>query len=184
MRPAKVHFVERMALPQFPNALNKLRRMKRRQWDYVRTNIGQTVSEIIFLARRYEADISIEKSSRFRPNGRKFNKRVLAIPLHPFRRISEARCFDNSIALNRADAYHTSKWCSCCGAAGKGHDGSNHVLFRRRECGQVVNSDRNANLALAVKTLLERNGVPNQNTFQISGRRVPVNGLFRGSDAS
>ena len=74
MRPAKVHFVERRALLQSINTLKKLRRMKHRQRDYVRTNIGQTVSEIIFLARRYEADISIEKPSRFRPNGRSSTK--------------------------------------------------------------------------------------------------------------
>ncbi|MDG6937112.1 MAG: transposase [Nitrososphaerota archaeon] len=95
----------------------------------------------------------------------------------------EGRCFGNSIALNRVDAYHTSRWCARCDAAGKGHDGGNYSLFRCRECGQAVNSDRKASLAAAVKTFLERND-PNQDTFQIWGRRVPASGPIRGvSDA-
>ena len=113
-----------------------------------------------------------------------FNRRVMTIPFFLFRRILEARCFDSGITLNRVDAYHTSKWCSRCGAVGKGHDGGNYSLFRCRECGQIVNADRKASLAVATKCLLERGGLPNQNTLQISSRRVPVNGLVRiDSDA-
>ncbi|MDG7034494.1 MAG: transposase [Nitrososphaerota archaeon] len=183
MWPRKVHFVERRAMLQSLNALKKLKRMRHRQRDYVRTNIGQMVREVVILAKRYDADVSVERLSRFKPKGRRFNRKVMTIPLHLFRRVLEGRCFDNSITLNRVDAYHTSKWCTRCGAVGRGHDGGNYSLFRCRECGQAVNSDRKASLAVAVKTLLERNG-PNQDTFQISGRRVPVSGLIRGvSDA-
>ena len=183
MWPRKVHFAERRAMLQSLNSLKKLKRMRHRQRDYVRTNIGQMVREMIILAKRYDADISVERLSRFKPKGRRFNRKVMTIPFHLFRSILEGRCFDNSITLNRVDAYHTSRWCTRCGAVGKGHDGGNYSLFRCRQCGQAVNSDRKASLAVAVKTLLERNG-PNQDTFQISGRRVPVSGLIRGvSDA-
>jgi transposase len=130
---------------------------------------------------QYKTDISIERLSRFRPKGRKFNKKVKKIPFALFRRILEGRCFDNRIVLNRVDAYHTSKWCSRCGAVGRGHDGRNYALFRCNNCGLTVNADRKASLAVAVKTLLERNNAPNQNTFQISNRRVPVSGLLRTS---
>ena len=183
MWPKKHHFAERRAMLQSLNSLKKLKRMRHRQRDYVRTNIGQMVREVVILAKRYDADVSVERLSRFKPKGRRFNRKVMTIPLHLFRRVLEGRCFDNSITLNRVDAYHTSKWCTRCGAVGRGHDGGNYSLFRCRECGQAVNSDRKASLAVAVKTLLERNG-PNQDTFQISGRRVPVSGLIRGvSDA-
>ncbi len=158
--------------------------MRHRQRDYVKTNIGQLVVEVIVLAKRYGADVSIERLSRFRPKGRRFNKKVMTIPFSLFRRILEGRCFDSGIMLNRVDAYHTSKWCSHCGAVGNGHDGGNYSLFRCKECGQVVNSDRKASLAVAVKTLLERNGLDGHTKFQVSGRRVPVSGLIRGvSDA-
>jgi len=182
--PKKVHFSERRALLQSLNALKKLKRMRHLQRDFVRTNIGQMVREIILIAKRFEADISIERLGRFSPKGRRFNKRVMTIPFFLFKRILQARCFDNGITLNRVDAYHTSKWCTHCGAVGKGHDGGNYSLFRCRECGQIVSADRKASLAVAVKCLLERGGIPYQNTLQISSRRVPVNGLVRsGSDA-
>ncbi|MEM3186102.1 MAG: zinc ribbon domain-containing protein [Conexivisphaerales archaeon] len=138
--------------------------MRHKQRNYVKTGIGQMVRDIILLAKRYNADISIEKLKRFKPKGRIFNRKVMTIPLALFRRILEARCFDHGIMLNRVDAYHTSKWCSHCGAVGNGHDGSIYSLFRCKECGQVVNADRKASLAVAIKTLvllkrfLTRNG--------------------------
>ena len=182
--PKKVHFAERRALLQSLNALKKLKRMRHRQRDFVYTSIGQMVREIILIAKRFEADIAIERLRRFSPKGRRFNERALTIPFFLFKRILQARCFDNGITLNRVDAYHTSRWCSHCGAVGKGHDGGNYALFRCRECGQVVNADRKASLAVAVKCLLERGASSDQNTLQISSRRVPVNGLVRsGSNA-
>ena len=185
--PKKVHFAERRALLQSLNALKKLKRMRHRQKDYVRTNVGQMVREIILAAKRFDVGVvAIERLRRFKPKGRAFNKMVLTIPFYLFRRLLEARCFDSGIMLNRVDAYHTSKWCTHCGAVGKkGHDGGNYSLFRCKACGQVVNADRKASLAVAVKCLLERGGFPNENGLQISSRRVPVNGLYRdgGSDA-
>ena len=127
--PKKVHFAERRALLQSLNALKKLKQMRHSQRDLVRTNIGQMVREKILFAKRFSADVAIERLRRFNPKGRRFNKKVMTIPFFLFNRILEARCFDNGIVLNRVDAYHTSKWCSRCGAVGKGHDGSNYALF-------------------------------------------------------
>jgi IS605 OrfB family transposase len=177
----KRYFMERRAVLQSVRALKKLKQLRHRQRDFVETNLGQVVREIVLLAKSYDADVSIETLSKFKPKGRHFNKKAMTIPFRLFRRILEARCFDNGMTLNRVDAYHTSKWCTRCGAVGKGHDGSNYSLFRCRECGQVVNSDRKASLAVAVKAFLERSGFPNQNSFQISGKRVPVSGLIRQS---
>ncbi|MEM3186215.1 MAG: hypothetical protein QXQ39_06010, partial [Conexivisphaerales archaeon] len=42
---------------------------------------------------------------------------------------------------------------------------------------------RKASLAVAIKTLVLRNRIPNQKWFQINTRRVPVNGLLYGSYA-
>jgi transposase len=104
----------------------------------------------------------------------------MTIPFYLFRRILEARCFDNGITLYRVDAYHTSKWCIHCGAVGAGHDGGNYPLFRCRMCGLIMDADRKASAAVAAKTLLERGSSPNQSTIlRISGRRVPVSGLVR-----
>ncbi len=182
--PKKRHFAERRATLQSLGALKKLRRMRHKQRDYVKTNLGQMVREVILISKRYDADVAIEKLSRFKRKGRRFNKMVMAIPFRIFRRILEGRCFDNGIGLNLVDAYHTSKWCSHCGAVGNGHDGSNYALFKCQACGQVVNSDRKASLAVAVKAFLERSNsiLPNQKiagSFQISRKRVPVMALQR-----
>jgi IS605 OrfB family transposase len=179
----KRHFEDRRALLQSLNALRKLKRMRHKQRNYVKTNVGQVVREIILLAKRYEADISIENLRRFKPKGRRFNKKAMTIPFYLFRTILASRCFDSEIMLNRIDPYHTSKWCSRCGAVGSGHDEGIYALFRCKECGLTINADRKASLAVAAKTLLERSRSQNQITLLISGRRVPVSGLVRVSDA-
>jgi len=177
----KREFEDRRALLQSFNALKKLKKMQHRQRNYVKTNIGQMVKEIIVLARKFDAEVSIESLRRFRPKGRKFNRKVMTIPIYLFRRILEGRCFDDGIALNRVDPYHTSKWCFRCGAVGRGHDGETYSLFRCKKCGLTMNADRKASLAVAARSLLERIGPAE--VIQISGRRVPVSGLVRVSDA-
>jgi IS605 OrfB family transposase len=176
-------FMERRALLQSLNAVKKLKRLKHGERNFVKTNLGQLVKEIIRIAMRYDADIAVEKLMKFSPKGKKFNKEVMRIPFCRFKQILEQRCFDNDIHLDIVDSWHTSKWCSHCGALAKGHS-SNYSLFTCR-CGQVVNSDRKASLAVAVKSLLERNGhITNADiSTQISRRRVPVNALLRSDES-
>jgi IS605 OrfB family transposase len=161
------------------NAIKKLKRIRNYERNFVETNLGQVVKEIISLAVRYNADISIEKLEKFKPIGRRFNKTVMRIPFYKFKQIIEQRCFDYNIRLNIVDSWHTSKWCSHCGALAKGHS-SNYSLFKCGECGQVVNSDRKASLAIAVKSLLERKDTTNTSiSIQISKRQVDVTQLLR-----
>ena len=136
------------------------------------------VRDITNLAIEYDADIGIENLKRFSPKGRRFNREVLRIPFFAFKNNLISRCFDKGITLNIVDSWHTSKWCSRCGAVGKGHSPTNYSLFICKECGQTVNSDRKASLAVAAKTLLGRE-VPNQKILRFPNRRVPVNGLIR-----
>jgi hypothetical protein len=101
-----------------------------------------------------------------------------------FGRVLKGPCYDNDIALNRVDSYRTSKWCIRCGAVGAGHATGNYALFRCEECGLTMNADRKASVAVAARTLLELRGNPDGiDGLQISGRRAPVSGLIRVSDA-
>ncbi|MBI4029322.1 MAG: transposase [Candidatus Blackburnbacteria bacterium] len=161
----------------------KLDKLKHSERNFVKNRIGGVVRDITNLAIKYDADIGIEKLKRFSRKSKRFNKQVFRMPFALFRKNLENRCFDKRISLKVVDAYHTSKWCSRCGAvAKKGHSVSNYALFGC-ECGQVVNSDRKAGLAVAVKSLLERRlHSPNSDFFQFSSRRVPVNGLFRSDE--
>lgn len=165
-------------------AVQKLHLLKTREQNFVKNRVGEVVRDITNLALRYDADIGIEELKRFKPVGRKVNKEILSIPFYQFRTNLESGCFDKNITLHVVDAYHTSKWCSHCGAVAKsGHVSNNYALFRC-SCGQVVNSDRKASLAIAVKTLLvQSKHTPQQSnaSMQFTSRRVPVNGLFRHS---
>ena len=166
--------MRRRSAMQSNSNFDALRRLRHREEDFVDTNIGQMVKEIMNLAIRFDADVAIEKLERFRSKGKRFNKTVMRIPFYKIKQILMSRCFDNSIILNVVDSWHTSKWCSHCGAVGKGHDSSNYALFRCK-CGLIMNSDRKASYAVAVKCLLERKDSINHKTFQISNRSGLVN---------
>ena len=158
------------------SARRKLQMTRTKEHDFVKNRIGEVVRDITKLALRYDADIAIENLKRFSPKGKRFNRQVMRIPFYAFKRNLEQRCLDRGIALNTVDGWHTSRWCTRCGAVGKGHDEANYSLFRCNGCGLVVNSDRKASLAIAAKSLLERSA-NTHSVFQISGRRVPVSGL-------
>ena len=165
-------------------AKKALKITKRNEHNFVKNRVGEVVRDITEMALRYDADISIEKLKRFSPKGKKFNREVMRIPFFTFKKNLAQRCFDKNITLNIVDAWHTSKFCSRCGAVGKGHDSRNYALFRCKKCGVVVNSDRKASLNVAIKSLLERrlHNLNNSDFFQISNRRVPVNGLMHSDE--
>ncbi len=158
-----------------------LKKLKKRESDFIRNRLGEITKEITDIALEYNTDIAIEDLKRFKPLGRKGNKKIMRIPFYQFRQILKSRCFDKSIALNVVDSWHTSKWCSHCSALAKGH-GANYSLFECKKCGQVVNSDRKASLAIAIKSLLERSQGLTTSFFQFSSGRVSVNALLRSSD--
>jgi IS605 OrfB family transposase len=169
-------------------AKRSIKRLKTKERNFVKNRIGEVVREIADLAAEFNAEIAVEKLRRFTPKGKRFNREALRIPFSLFRRILEGRCFDRGIRLSVVDAYHTSKWCSHCGAvAASGHSG-NYALFRCPMCGQTVNSDRKASLAIAVKSLLVRNrngysqALNRSAVFQFTNRPVSVNGLLRSDE--
>lgn len=165
-------------------AKRSLKRLKVNEHNFVKNRVGEVVRDITNLAVKYDADIAIENLKRFTPKGKRFNREVLRIPFYAFRKNLESRCFDKNIKLTVVDAYHTSKWCSHCGAVVKSGHSSNYALFKCGKCGQTVNSDRKASLAVAVKSLLVRNEhTPDRDAFfQFTSGPVPVNALWR-SDA-
>ncbi len=170
--------MERRALLQSYGNDKALRRQKTYERNFVDTNLGQTVAEIMRLALEYDADIAIENLKRFKPRGRRFNKTVMRMPFRKFREILASRCFDRNVTLNIVDSWHTSKYCSHCGAvAGNGHSSGNYALFGCKGCGVQMNSDRNASRNIALKCLLERKDSLDRKPFQISNRGGLVNDL-------
>jgi len=169
--------MKRRAFLQSVGNKSALKRLRNTERNFVRTNLGQMVSQIIKLANRFNAEIVIENLKRFKVKGRIFNREVMNIPFAEFKEILSSRCFDNDILLKAIDSWHTSKFCYRCGAVGKGHS-ANYSIFKCK-CGFIANADRKASVNIAVKSLLERNNVLNKHSFQISNRRVLVSGLIR-----
>jgi transposase len=170
-------------------ARRSLQKLNTRERNFVRNRVGEVVRDITNLAKRFDAGIAIESLKRFTPKGSKYNREVLRMPFNLFRRNLEARCLDKEICLEDEDPWHTSKWCSHCGAvAASGHSYTNYAVFKCPRCGQVVNSDRKASLAVAVKSLLVRRkneaAYTRRGFFQFTRRPVPVNGLMRSDDGA
>jgi len=169
-------------------AKKSIERLKHKQLNFVKTRSGQISKEIVNLAKSYNAYISIEKLKNLRGRRGQFNKKanrkINRIPYEKFKEFLKSNCEMFQVHLHEVDAYHTSKWCTRCGALSSGHISGNYAIFKCK-CGQIVNSDRKASLAIAIKSVLERNkthSLTNLSSIQISKIRVPVNGLLR-SDA-
>ena len=168
-------------------AKKSLNRLANKQFNFVKTRSGQIAKEIVELAIEYNASIAIEKLT-IRGRKHRFNKsanrKINLIPYAQFRDFLMSNCTEYSVYLDQVDPYHTSKWCPYCGAVNKGHDSSNYALYRCKECGKVVNSDRKASLAVAIKSALVREHTQGlTNLFsQFTRAKVPVNGLFRPDD--
>lgn len=162
--------MERRSKMQSSNNIPALRRLRTKERNFVETNIGQMIKSITDMALRFDADIAIENLKRFKSKGKRFNKIVMRMPFGKFRETLASRCFDKGITLNIVDSWHTSKFCNHCGAVGKGHESGNYALFRCKECGVELNSDRNASKNVALKCLLERKDFTNHKPFQISNR--------------
>jgi len=165
-------------------AKKHLRKLKHKQRNFVKTRSGQIAKEIVNLAESYDASIAIEKLSvrgRKHRFDKKANMKINRIPYARFREFLSSNCEQHGVPLHIVDAYHTSKWCPHCGAVNKGHQSGNYALYKCRKCGMVVNSDRKASLAIAIKSVLERTSqdLTKPCFVQISNTRVPVNGLVR-----
>jgi IS605 OrfB family transposase len=169
-------------------AKQHLERLKHKQLNFVKTRSGQIAKEIVSLAKFYNAYVSVEKLKNLRSKRGNFNKKanrkINRIPYGKFKEFLKSNCEMFQIPLYEVDAYHTSKWCHKCGALNNGHHSGNYALYKCK-CGLIVNSDRKASLAVAVKSVLERNKTHELtilSSIQISKTRAPVNGLLRSDD--
>jgi len=168
-------------------AKKSLKRIKHKQTNFVKTRSGQVAKEIVALAKSYNASIAIETLSIRGRKGKfdkKANRKINYIPYAQLRKFLISNCEEFETPLNQIDAYHTSKWCPYCGSVNRGHSSVNYALYVCKSCGKIVNSDRKASLAIAIKSALEREhsqGLTNL-LSQFSRAGVPVNGLFRPDD--
>ncbi len=165
-----------------------LKKLKHNQANFVKTRSAQIVKDIIKLAAKYDASIAIEKLSihgRKHKFNKKANGKISHIPYAQFREFIQSNCLTNDIPFQMINAYHTSMWCPECGALNKGHS-SNYALYKCSKCGMIVNSDRKASLAIAIKSALVRDFKQGLTNFifysQFTSAGGSVNNLFRPDD--
>lgn len=159
-------------------AKEKLRKLRRKVRNINKNAVGEISKQIHEIANKYEARIIFERLHKFEANKCKnANRKITLIPFRMLAMNTAIRSVDTGIPMGYVDSYHTSKWCSGCGSVNPPHDPKNYAIYRCRNCGLTVNSDRKASLAVAVKKFAER-----KKYFQFSAKRVPVNALYRGYD--
>ena len=159
-------------------AKEKLRKLRRKVRNINKNAVGEIAKQIHHIADRYESRIIFERLHKFQANkGKNANRKITLIPFRMLAMNTAIRSVETGIPLGYVDSYHTSKWCSGCGSVNPPHDPKNYAIYRCRSCGLVVNSDRKASLAVAVKKFAER-----KEYFQFSAKRVPVNALYRGDE--
>jgi len=183
------HFAERRAkLQTYANngseyAKKALKKLDKKERNFLKNRMYEVVKAITDMALKYNADIATEKL-KLNPKDKRFKSKSLHIMSSTyiaFTKILKMKCFEKKIGLDFIDPWHTSRFCSHCGAVGSAHDTENYALFKCRSCGLVVNSDRNASKNIALKSLLERD-IFKIRIFQDSNRRVSVDGLIRPHD--
>jgi len=161
-----------------PKAKEKLRRLSRKVRNINKNAVGEIAKQIHYIAEKYQARIVFERLSKFEANkGKDANRKITLIPFRMLTMNTAIRSVDTGIPMGYTNSYHTSKWCSGCGSVNPPHDSKNYAIYRCGNCGLIVNSDRKASLAVAVKKFAER-----KEYFQFSAKRVPVNALFRGDE--
>ena len=181
--------IESLADKGSHRARQSLRKLKHKQFNFVKNRSGEISKEVVNLAKSYNAYISIEKLKNIRAtkgkickNGR---KKINKIPYGKFIQFLKFNAELSNVPIFEVDPYHTSKWCSHCGEINEGHSSVNYALYECKKCGQVVNSDRKASLVIAIKSVLERNithNLTNLSSIQISKTQVSVNGLLRSDE--
>ncbi len=132
-------------------AKQKLRELKKREQNYVKTRCYQVAHDIVALANEHNAIIGIENLNGLRnaKGHRKSNRRVKRMPYNIFRAALESVAKRAGRFVLAVNPRYTSKWCPVCGRMGTRVNKGK--TFNCQGCGREVNADRNASLNIALR---------------------------------
>jgi len=156
----------------------KLKRLSRRQRNYTRTRCWQLAGDLVMLAKRFDARITIERLKHLRKRrgewGKRSRKCVNRIPYRFLRFTIEHKAIQEGIIVKAVSARYTSQTCPRCGLVDKANRRNFHY-FRCVRCGFEANPDR-----VASPNICRRAGPqgwrPEQPESQIPVAGGPVNG--------
>lgn len=128
-------------------ARNKLRKMKHDETNFVKTRCYEIAHEVVNLAKKYNAFISIEDlkglcKSRLH---RKSNRKVKRMPYYKFGVALQQIAWQDNTTVVAVPSAYTSQICSRCGSIHK----TTSVVFKCPDCGYIANRDRNASVNIA-----------------------------------
>jgi IS605 OrfB family transposase len=132
----------------------RLKRLARRQRNYVRTSIWFIANQIVQQAEALSANIAVEKLRRLRKRrgewSAKSRRKVNRIPYgflrHALRHVAEI----HGVALVEVDPRYTSQACPYCGHTGKAN-WRGYSYFKCTACGYEANRDRAASVNIALR---------------------------------
>lgn len=154
-------------------AWQKLKTLKSKERNYVKTRCYQIAHEIVEIAKAHKSVIAIEnlKGLQNARGHRKSNRRTKRMPYRIFRAALESIATRAGAELMPVSPRHTSQWCPKCGRIGKRRNKGKTFVCK---CGREVNADRNASLNI---TLRAAEVIRNHNVLssQYSQGSVPVN---------
>jgi IS605 OrfB family transposase len=132
----------------------RLRRLSKRQRNYVRTSIWTVANQIVKLAETFNANIAIEKLTHLgkrrgqwnRGSRRKTNRIPYAFLRHALGHVAERQ----RIFVSEVNPRYTSQMCPRCGYTGKSN-WRNYTYFKCTACGFEANRDRVASVNIALR---------------------------------
>jgi len=140
----------------------KLKRLSGRQRKYVKTRMWQIASEIVKLAKRFNANIAIEKLRHIRKNkeewSKKSRRKVNRIPYGFFRHALKHVAERENVFVKEVKPSYTSQTCPRCGHVGR-ENWKGYVQFKCVKCGYGADRDRVASLNIALRAA-PKVGVP------------------------
>ena len=154
-------------------ARQKLKILKSKERNYVKTRCYQIAHEIVEIAKTHKSVIAIEnlKGLKNARGHRKSNRRTKRMPYHIFRAALGSVAARAGIEVMPVSPRYTSQWCPKCGNIGKRKNKGKTFVC---DCGREVNADRNAslNIALRAAEIIRNHNVLSSQSSQGS---VPVN---------
>jgi IS605 OrfB family transposase len=140
----------------------KLKKLSRKQKNYVNTRIWQIANEVVKLAKRFNANIAVEKLRNLRKHrgewSKKSRKKVNRIPYALFRHALKCVAEREGTLIKEVAPSYTSQTCPRCGHVSK-ENWRGYVYFKCDRCGYEADRDRVASLNIALRAA-PKVGVP------------------------
>ncbi|MGQ9468506.1 MAG: RNA-guided endonuclease InsQ/TnpB family protein [Nitrososphaerales archaeon] len=134
----------------------KLKRLSGKQRNYVRTRMWQMVNEIVKIAKRFDANIAIERLRHVRKRKgewtRKSARKTNRIPYGSFRHTLKHIAQQEGVLVTEVKPNYTSQTCPRCGCVSKGN-WKGYTYFKCVKCGYEADRDRVASLNIAERAI-------------------------------